>query len=428
MDSLIIAIACIFILLSFYYFRGSKRKKPSKPTLTESRSYSDASHLPKSIKQKNGPPLPVEIDKDNKVSEKPKFLKDSLCPNSCSNCFEVKEEVNIDYYINPDWDIDLPATAYGIFNFQLADNELFAVFDYKKSKKSFHFINQTKKLTSGPYPAKAELIYDKALIFKDNEQQKRILFFFRDIFKDSIYKYGILFLLSPESVEKISEYFYIPPLALPTLYGDEPYSLSQLEIVGLCQKDKEVSLIINFQRDKIKGVFRILPGKRKYPVILEKVGSSEGKLLPKVLHLPFLEIILFGRSPALGTTSLGKAFEILYLKGKVPKSYLKSILEFFIKSPELPELDYFLKLYTRFGILNKKVLLSYVSSIIESDKYPHNVKAFCYRLLAEFNYEQGNFADAEKFAKKALELNPEVGVKRLLKKLEKESSANSFSQ
>jgi len=336
--------------------------------------------------------------KDAKAKERVKELSILRCPEVCEGCVKFNRKLKLE-----GGSLKLADMGLSMFGFpiKLAGEQLFAVLQERKIK----IANVSKNLLIGETPVKFVQIIPPAYQFEKNASSGYVLFLFKP---KSFYNYGTLFHLTPTSAEKLAEYFYIFPILTV---------LSKSKLVGICQEKKgKPSLIANFLYNGITGTFRILPGKRKYPVIIESVGNAPGNLLPKPLHLSYAELFTMENSNSLKTRSFGKAFELVYLNGEVSKLAVKKLLSFFIAEPKIPEFHYILKLVRKHKILSLKELLPFLEQIIDQKRDVKDI-AFTYRLLAEYAYENGKKQEALKLAQKALSLDESVGVKRLISKL-----------
>jgi len=357
---------------------------------------------------------------ENKEIEKLKTLK---CPENCQDCYPLSEKRKL---ILGDQFFDMgKRMARGFefivapmgFRFKVGGQVIFAAFT--PERKLFHFLNLSewtgsqsddKKVNIGAAFVKSSKVHNEALVFTESHYQEYSLFFFS---KAGIYPYlyGSLFSLFPTEVKKVAEYFYIPALV---------FSPKRVCISGLCKRGKELSLVCNFFYNDLVGTYRILPGKKKYPVVLESIGTTSGELLPKALHLPYIELFLFGRSYSLETASFGKAFELLYLRGDIPKTGLKKLLMFFLENSKIPEFDYILKLYLKYQIFNLKALAEFAEKVIAKKEHSPKVIAFAHRVIAEYLASVRETDKALKHAQKAFSLDKNVGVKRLISKLQKQ--------
>ncbi len=428
-------IVLILIGGAAYFLSKSKKKETSTQRLKENQkettvftSSKTQKILYESSQAKNSQAVEKENKNTNKKSEnnaekrKTEELKKLKCPASCSECLPLGEKRVITY---GDYTFDIggkPTRGFEFivapmgFRFKLGGNVLFAAFT--PERKLFHFLNlsewkknkeKPEKMNIGAAFVKSKDIHREAFFFDENYYQGYALFTF-NLEGIHPYVYGVLFSTFPTQVKKAAEYFYIPALAL---IPERAY------ISGICKRERELSLIVNFEFNGMIGTYRILPGKRKYPVVIEELGNTLGNLLPKALHLPFIELFLFGNSYSLKTYSFGKAFEIAYLRGEIPKSGLKKILTFFLENPRLPELNYLLRLFLKHDLLDLKTLSKFSQQILSQEGRDDKDKAFAHRILAEYFASINEREKALKHARKALSLDENVGVKRLISKLEK---------
>ena len=343
------------------------------------------------------------------------------CPSVCSECLKLTQKSKVEF---GNFSFELNGKIHrGFefivapmgFSFSVGGKKIFAAFT--PERRIFHFTSlsnwelnkSTEGVTLEAHFVKSSQIQNTAFYFEENFYQGYGLFLFNQQ-SELPYLYGALFSLFPSQVKKAGEFFYIPPLAM----------LDQdCFIVGLCKQPKLLSLIIRFKYKDIWGTFRVLPGKRKFPLVLEKLGNTPGELLPKALHLPYLELLLFGRSFSLKTYSFGEAFELAYLREQIPKSGFKKLLTFLLERPEIPEIDYILRLYLKYEILPSKTLAEFANKLLLQTNRKNTEKAFAHRVLAEYYYFAGKTVKSLEHAKKAISLDENVGVKRLIAKLEK---------
>jgi len=404
----------VLLGLTVFFILRKKDKGDSKQSGLEAEvsrntlpNYDEKTNKEKSSSPKL-PEQPIKRQEKKALETKTIKLSSLICPESCTKCLMPPKELNMGG--GPLKLSDLGLSTWGV-PVEIGKEKFFITLDNETSTVKIANLESSRIIGEIPVDSKNSIIQYAYLFTQSSEDSTGYVLLVFNITKRNC-MHSLLVKLTPEIAERIAEY----PRFLPILLASP-----RVKIAGICIEDgQDVSILVRFLFNGVLGVLRVLPGKKRYPFFLEHLGNAKGKLLPKPLHLPYAELFLMESSVSYKTRSFGKAFELFYTKKKSSKRVVKNIVSFFVTEPKVPEFYYLLRVIRKYNALSLEELLPYLEKAVNQKREVKDT-AFIHRLFAEYFYEKNEFGKAKEHARQAISLDEEVGIKRLLSKLEKQT-------